>query len=284
MSVFRLTLQNSVNFRGGWTQMGSCPPNSLLRDTFGFFLTFCAYCQVPVRLGWKEVVGWVWRMVLFLLLLVWPKLKHFFPSKEKMPFFVLFEKLSRFILYLDRGCRGKLFWISLDRWYETGGSTKDILTYKVWILCSCNAVNCWTVRLQVKQNFVMTYFCTQDWLEDGLQFEISPVVGMHSWVFISISEGEVLNKLHLAWFSVAVALWGAVTGPDSSLCLWDLSSCCAVCRLGSVSSCFHSIPLFLRLELFDPSFLPKLRRTLGFFTCTDCLHGLILDNSDSQIF
>lgn len=77
VSVLRLTLQNSVHIRGGQTQMGSCPSTVLPIHSYQ---TLLISFWLPVLTG-KCLVRLSWRkMVLFLLLLIWPKLKHLFPS------------------------------------------------------------------------------------------------------------------------------------------------------------------------------------------------------------
>lgn len=123
----------------------------------------------------------------------------------------------------------------------------------------------------------MTYFSTWDWLEAGLQCEISPVVEIQNWVFVSVSEGVIFEYVAY-WLSGKVALWGAVTGPDSSFCLLYLNSCCMMCSLGSVSSCFHSLAPEIR-DLWS-LFLSGIEDNTCFFICTDYLHGLILDDSE----
>lgn len=105
-SVLRLTLKISVDVRAVQTQMGSCPSTVYPIHSYQTLLTsfwlpvLTGKCLGLVKKRWcDEFERWFY---LFLLLLVWPKLKHF----SLFFFFCSIEKLSRFILYLDRWCRG----------------------------------------------------------------------------------------------------------------------------------------------------------------------------------
>lgn len=142
----RLILQTSI--RAAQTQMGSCSltvlPVHCLQMLLASLQMTGVYWQVTLRLCWKEVMWWVWKIFFCSCFCLSDQLKLWRFSYPDS--FCSVWEVKQVDLLPSQGIQRLIVLVS------GRPSKEDIWTLgKDFIYCTCNTFECWTIRLQVKQ-------------------------------------------------------------------------------------------------------------------------------------